>query len=159
NHDSAEQIMKAADRAATLTKQLLAFSRRQVLQPKVLDLNRLVSSLSTMLRRLIGEDVDLQLMLRQDLGQVSADPGQIERVLMTLVVNARDAMPSAGPLTIETSNVQLTEAYAGRHISVKPGPYAMIAVSDTGTGMDEATQARLFEPFFTTKSSGRGTGL
>lgn len=159
NHSSVEQIMKAADRAATLTKQLLAFSRRQVLQPKVLDLNKLIGSLSTMLRRLIGEDIDLQIVLRPDLGQVSADPGQIEQVLMNLVVNARDAMPKGGTLTIETANANLSETYAGRYLSVKPGPYAMIAVSDTGTGMDEPTQARLFEPFFTTKGTGRGTGL
>jgi len=159
NRNSAEQIMKAAERAATLTKQLLAFSRRQVLQPKVIDLNRLISSLSTMLRRLIGEDVDLKLDLRQDTGQVSADPGQIEQVLMNLVVNARDAMPKGGTLTIETANVRLDENYTGRRIRIKPGAYTLIAVSDTGTGMDEATQARLFEPFFTTKGAGQGTGL
>jgi len=159
NRNSAEQIMKASDRAAALTRQLLAFSRRQVLQPKVLDLNRLTSSLSTMLRRLIGEDIDLRLELRPDLGQVSADPGQIEQVLMNLVVNARDAMPGGGTLTIETANVEIADAYKGRHMPLKKGPYALIAVSDTGTGMDEGTQARLFEPFFTTKGSGRGTGL
>ncbi len=159
NHYSAEQILKAGERAATLTQQLLAFSRRQVLLPRVLDLNKLVTGLSTMLRRLIGEDVDLQLVLRPDLGMVSADPGQIEQVLMNLVVNARDAMPKGGTLTIETANVELDESYSGRHLVAKPGPYAQIAVSDTGAGMDEATLARLFEPFFTTKGSGRGTGL
>jgi PAS domain S-box-containing protein len=159
NHYSAEQILKAGERAATLTQQLLTFSRPQVLQPKVLDLNKLVSGLSTMLRRLIGEDVDLQLVLRPDLGMVSADPGQIEQVLMNLVVNARDAMPKGGTLTIETANVELSEGYSSRHLAVRPGPYAQIAVSDNGGGMDEATQARLFEPFFTTKSAGRGTGL
>ena len=159
NHYSAEQILKAGERAAGLTQQLLAFSRRQVLQPRTLDLNKLVTSLSTMLRRLIGEDIDLQLSLKPDLGMVSADPGQIEQVLMNLVVNARDAMPKGGTLTIETNNVILDENYTSRHLSVKSGPYAQIAVSDNGGGMDEVTQARLFEPFFTTKASGRGTGL
>jgi len=156
---SAEQILKAGERAATLTQQLLAFSRSQVLQPRVLDLNQLVTTLSTMLRRLIGEDVDLKLVLRPDLGRVSADPGQIEQVLMNLAVNARDAMPKGGTLTIETANVDLDENYSGRHLAVRPGPYVQIAVSDNGSGMDEVTQARLFEPFFTTKSAGRGTGL
>jgi len=159
NRHSVEQIMKAGERAAALTKQLLAFSRRQVLQPKVLDLNRLVTSLGAMLQRLIGEDVDLRLMLRPDLGRVNADPGQMEQVLMNLVVNARDAMPKGGILTVETSNIQLDEGYAGKHISVKPGRYVMLAVSDNGSGMDPATKARLFEPFFTTKGSGKGTGL
>jgi len=159
NHNSAEQIMKAAERAAALTKQLLAFSRRQVLQPRVLDINKLIGGLGTMLRRLIGEDIDLQLVLRPDVGQVSADPGQIEQVLMNLVVNARDAMPKGGTLTIETASISLDEKYAGRQMALKPGTYTQIAVSDTGTGMDEATQARLFEPFFTTKGSGHGTGL
>lgn len=159
NRHSVEQIMKAGERAAALTKQLLAFSRRQVLQPKVLDLNKLVSSLGTMLQRLIGEDIDLRLVLPHELGRVSADPGQIEQVLMNLVVNARDAMPKGGILTVETKNVHLDENYVGRHLSAKAGQYILLAVSDTGAGMDQATQARLFEPFFTTKSSGKGTGL
>ena len=159
NRHSAEQIMRAGERAAALTKQLLAFSRRQVLQPKVVDLNRLVSSLTAMLQRLIGEDVDLRLVLRPDIGRVHADPGQIEQVLMNLVVNARDAMPKGGILTVETENVELDESYASRHIEVRSGPYVMLAVSDNGAGMDEATRGRLFEPFFTTKGAGKGTGL
>ena len=159
NRYSAEQILKAGERAAGLTQQLLAFSRRQVLQPRVLDLNKLVTGLSAMLGRLIGEDIDLQLRLRPDLGMVSADAGQIEQVLMNLVVNARDAMPNGGTLTIETANIFLDEHYTSRHIAVKSGPYTQIAVSDNGIGMDELTQARLFDPFFTTKASGRGTGL
>src|SRR5690349_5919780 len=159
NRHSVEQIMKAGERAAALTKQLLAFSRRQVLQPKVLDLNKLVTSLATMLQRLIGEDIDLRLVLPAELGRVSADPGQIEQVLMNLVVNARDAMPKGGVLTVETANKRLDENYAGRHIAAKAGDYILLAVSDTGAGMDQATQSRLFEPFFTTKGSGKGTGL
>ncbi len=159
NRHSAEQIMKAGERAAALTKQLLAFSRRQVLQLRVLDLNRLVTSLGAMLQRLIGEDIDLRLSLKPDLGRVSADPGQLEQVIMNLVVNARDAMPKGGILTLETANMELDAGYALRHIAVKPGSYVMMAVSDNGTGMDTATKARLFEPFFTTKGSGKGTGL
>ncbi len=159
NHHAVDQILKAGDRAAALTNQLLAFSRRQVLQPKVFDLNQLVNGLGAMLRRLIGEDVDLRLTLRDNVGRVSADPGQMEQVLMNLVVNARDAMPQGGLLTIETANVTLDENYAGRHIAVKPGNYVLLAVSDNGTGMDEATKSRLFEPFFTTKGAGKGTGL
>jgi two-component system cell cycle sensor histidine kinase/response regulator CckA len=159
NRHSAEQVMKAGERAAGLTNQLLAFSRRQVLQLKVLDLNRTVSSLSVMLQRLIGEDIDLRLELRPELGRVSADPGQLEQVIMNLVVNARDAMPQGGTLTIETANVELDERYAARHISVKAGPFVLLAVSDTGSGMDETTKQRLFDPFFTTKAPGKGTGL
>jgi two-component system cell cycle sensor histidine kinase/response regulator CckA len=159
NRHSAEQVMKAGERAAALTNQLLAFSRRQVLQLKVLDLNRAVSSLSMMLQRLIGEDIDLRLELRPETGRVNADAGQLEQVLMNLAVNARDAMPKGGTLTIETANIDLDESYAGRHIAVKPGPYVLLAVSDTGSGMDEATKQRLFEPFFTTKPPGKGTGL
>jgi two-component system, cell cycle sensor histidine kinase and response regulator CckA len=159
NRHNLEQVIKASERAAALTQQLLAFSRRQVLLPKVLDLNKLVTSLSTMLRRLIGEDVDLRLALDQELGRVNADPGQLEQVLMNLAVNARDAMPKGGTLTVETANVYLDESYAMRRITVKPGPYILLAVSDNGTGMDESTQARLFEPFFTTKATGKGTGL
>ncbi len=159
NRHSAEQILKAGERAAALTKQLLAFSRRQVLQPKVLDVNKLVSSLGAMLQRLIGEDIDLRLVLRPELGRVSADPGQLEQVLMNLVVNARDAMPKGGTLTIETANVHLDENYTGRHLAMSPGAYILLAVSDTGSGMDEATRTRLFEPFFTTKGVGKGTGL
>jgi len=159
NRHSAEQVMKAGERAAALTNQLLAFSRRQVLQLKVLDLNPTVSGLGAMLQRLIGEDIDLRMELRPDIGRVNADAGQLEQVLMNLAVNARDAMPTGGKLTIETANVDLDESYAGRHIAVKPGPYVLLAVSDTGSGMDEATKQRLFEPFFTTKGPGKGTGL
>ncbi len=159
NRLSIEQIIQASVRAAALTQQLLAFSRRQVLQPKVLDLNGLVASLSTMLRRLIGEDIDLRLSLGENLGRVHADPGRLEQILMNLAVNARDAMPKGGTLTLETANVYLDEHYSSRHLSAKTGSYILLAVSDTGTGMDADTQARLFEPFFTTKGAGKGTGL
>jgi PAS domain S-box-containing protein len=154
-----EEINKAADRAAVLTRQLLAFSRKQVLQPQVLDLNTTVSNMEKMLRRLIGEDIDLVTILDPALGQVKADPGQIDQVLMNLAVNARDAMPRGGKLTIETMNAYLDENYARQHVDVQPGSYVMLAVSDTGLGMDEETLSHLFEPFFTTKDVGQGTGL
>ena len=154
-----EEIKKAGDRAASLTRQLLAFSRKQVLQPKVLNLNVVVSDMEKMLQRLIGEHIELRTVLASDIGSVKADPGQIEQVIMNLAVNARDAMPHGGNLIIETENIYLNEGYATRHIAVKPGAYVMLAVSDTGEGMSEETQSRIFEPFFTTKEVGKGTGL
>jgi two-component system, cell cycle sensor histidine kinase and response regulator CckA len=153
------EIKKAGERAAALTRQLLAVSRKQPLEPKVLDLNEVVGGCEKMLKRLVGEDVDLAAVLDPALGRVKTDPGQIEQVLMNLVVNARDAMPQGGKLTIETANVALDRSYCRLHAGVKPGRYVMLAVSDTGCGMDEQTQARIFEPFFTTKEPGKGTGL
>src|SRR2546425_1680239 len=150
-----EQIKKAGRRAATLTRQLLAFSRRQVLQLKVLDLNAVVTNFEAMLQPLIGEDILLEAVLQPRLGLVKVDPGQIEQIILNLTVNARDAMPEGGKLTIETANVELDEAYARRHVSVRPGSYVMLAISDTGCGMDAETQARIFEPFFTTKEHGK----
>ena len=154
-----EEIKKASDRATGLTRQLLAFSRKQVLKPKILDLNEVISEIEKMLRRLIGEDIELSAALDSRLGSVKADPGQIEQVIMNLVVNARDAMPDGGRIIIETKNVYLDEEYAKRHIAVNAGHYVMLAVSDTGIGMDSETQKRIFEPFFTTKEVGKGTGL
>jgi PAS domain S-box-containing protein len=154
-----DQILKAAERAAGLTRQLLAFSRQQVLQPKIIDLNGLVSNLEKMLRRLIGEDIQLGTSLDPGLGTVKADPGQIEQVLMNLSVNARDAMPEGGSLTIETRNAELDATYAARRPPTRAGRYVMLSVSDSGMGMDAETQSHLFEPFFTTKETGKGTGL
>jgi CheY-like chemotaxis protein len=153
------EVKKAGERAVALTRQLLAFSRKQVLQPAMLDLNQVAEGVEKLLRRIIGEDIDFVQVLAPDLGAVHADPGQIEQVLMNLAVNARDAMPEGGKLTIETSNVEIDEEYAAFHGAVKPGSYVRLAVSDTGCGMDEQTKARLFEPFFTTKEKGKGTGL
>ncbi len=154
-----EEIGKAGERAANLTRQLLAFSRKQMLQPRVLDLNALVADMARMLPRLLGEDVELRTTLAPDLPRIKADPGQVEQVVMNLVVNSRDAMPRGGKLTIETADAVLDEGYCRNHPGLRPGRYVLLAVSDTGSGMDPATLARVFEPFFTTKEQGKGTGL
>jgi PAS domain S-box-containing protein len=154
-----QQINNASERASVLVRQLLAFSRKQVLQPKSLDLNAIVEGLNKLLNRLMGADIEMITRCGANIGTVKADPSQIEQVIMNLVVNARDAMSSGGRLTIETSNVDLDANYARDHATVKPGPYVMLAVSDTGIGMDQETQAHIFEPFYTTKGGSRGTGL
>ncbi|HUF90899.1 MAG TPA: ATP-binding protein, partial [Candidatus Limnocylindria bacterium] len=154
-----EIVRQAAKRATGLTRQLLAFSRKQVLQPRVLDLNAVVASMTDLLRRLIGEDIELSTVPGRDLMRVQADPSQLEQVIMNLAVNARDAMPAGGRLTIETRNVELAEPVATDSPGTQAGPHVMVSVTDTGTGMDEATRARVFEPFFTTKGAGKGTGL
>jgi len=155
----AEEILKAADRAAALTNQLLAFSRRQVMQPRVISVNSVIAQTEKMLRRLIGEDVTLALALSPESGNIKADPGHVEQAIVNLAVNARDAMPMGGRLAIETANVMLDETYARTHMGVTPGEFVMIAVSDSGHGMDTETRRRVFEPFFTTKAKGKGTGL
>lgn len=155
----AEEVLKAAERAAALTNQLLAFSRRQSIQPRVVDLNALVANMERMLSRVIGEDIELETVLRPDIGPVQADPGRIEQVIMNLVVNARDAMPHGGKLTIETANVELSRASDPSQSDAYSSPHVMLAISDTGYGMDAETKSRLFEPFFTTKEKGKGTGL
>ena len=154
-----EEIHKAAMRAVGLTRQLLAFSRKQILQPRAVDLNRTVSGLATMLERLLGENIELSLLTTPQSYDVHADPGQLEQVIVNLAVNARDAMPTGGKLTIETTAVELDEKFAAKHFNIKPGQYVMLALSDTGIGMDEATRSRIFEPFFTTKGPDKGTGL
>ena len=159
SYEYAEEIEKAGQRAVALTRQLLAFSRQQVLEPVILNLNTLVSEMEKMLPRLIGEDIQLNLILDPVIGQVKADPGQIEQVVMNLAVNARDAMPDGGKLTIQTANVELDAAFARDHPGSVPGQYVMLAVTDTGTGMDPEIQPQIFEPFFTTKGRDKGTGL
>jgi PAS domain S-box-containing protein len=154
-----QNIREAGERAAGLTRQLLAFSRKQILQPKVLELNAVVLNALDMVRRLIGEHIHVVFKSSDDLGRVSADPGQVEQVLVNLAINARDAMPTGGTIIVETGNVTLDEHYHAVHPMVEPGSYVMLAVSDTGCGMDEATRLRVFEPFFSTKGPGKGTGL
>src|SRR5688572_23310397 len=159
--DDLTQIRKAAVGAGELTRQLLAFSRQQVLQPKVVDLNTTISGIEKLLTRVLREDIQLRCTLAPDAGTIRVDPGQLEQVIMNLAVNARDAMPDGGLLTIETANVDIDDGYLQAHRPplAQPGSYVMLAVTDTGTGMDAATQARIFEPFFTTKDVGKGTGL
>jgi PAS domain S-box-containing protein len=157
--EAIEEIQNAGNRAAALTQQLLAFSRKQVLEPKVVDLNMVVSEVQKMLRRLIGEDIALKISLREDLGMIKADRGQIDQVILNLAVNARDAMPKGGELIIETLNAELTEVDANRYRYVIPGQYVLLKVTDTGCGMNAELQSHIFEPFFTTKEQGKGTGL
>src|SRR5216683_2815804 len=158
-YGSTQQIMKTADRAASLTRQLLAFSRMQVLQPRILDLNTLVADMSKLLRRLVREDIEFGFRLGDSLGRVKANPSQIEQVLLNLTVNASDAMPRGGILTIETQKLQVDDEYAQARPPLRPGQYVQLVVTDTGHGMDATTKSRIFEPFFTTKDSGKGTGL
>jgi PAS domain S-box-containing protein len=157
--ENIEEVKKAGGRAMDLIRRLLAFSRRQIFQTSVLDLNTILRDLEKMLRRIIGEDIELVTLLADDLGKIEADPGQIEQILLNLAVNARDAMPSGGKLTIETTNTELDKTYARSHVAVKPGRYVMVSVSDTGVGMTPEVRERVFEPFFTTKEKGKGTGL
>ena len=158
-HREVEEIRRAGERAASLTQQLLAFSRKQIIEPKVVHLDHLVAEMHKMLGRLIGENIELQAITGKSLGSVKVDPGQFQQILMNLVVNARDAMPGGGKIVIETANVDLDEVYCSHHPYVKPGRFVMLAVSDTGQGMSEEVKAHIFEPFFTTKEKGSGTGL
>jgi PAS domain S-box-containing protein len=158
-YEDMQQVLRAADRATTLTKQLLAFSRKQIVQPKVVDLNMLLRDMDHILKRLIGEDIDLHIETQAELGQVRVDPGQLEQVIINLAVNARDAMPKGGKLTVELRNAYIDDSFIARHFAVAPGAYVLLAVSDTGVGIPPEVQQHLFEPFFTTKEKGRGTGL
>ncbi|HYQ45008.1 MAG TPA: response regulator [Polyangiaceae bacterium] len=158
-YDDILQVRRAGERASELTQQLLAFSRKQILQPKVLDLNQVLSEMEKMLRRLLGEGIDLSLLTARPVAKIHADLGQIGQIVMNLAANARDAMPLGGKLTIETGNCAFDESYASTHAGVTPGSYVMLAVTDTGSGMDAQTRERIFEPFFTTKATGKGTGL
>lgn len=154
-----QEIMAATNRASTLTAQLLAFGRRQMMRPEIIDLNAVVSRTEKMLRRLIGEDITLHLVLQENVGNLRADPSYVEQAIVNLVINSRDAMPEGGRITIETGAALLDESYAKTHAGVRPGEFLMIAVTDTGHGMDAEVQRRIFEPFFTTKEQGKGTGL
>ncbi len=158
-HDDVDLIARTADRASRLTRQLLAFSRKQILELRVLDLNSVLAGMESLIRPLIGESIEIEMVLDRTLGRAEVDPGQLEQVVLNLAVNARDAMPLGGRLTIETANAELDAGYARQHAEVHPGHYGMLAVSDTGTGMDAETRSRVFEPFFTTKGVGEGTGL
>ena len=157
--DYVAEVLRASERASGLTNQLLAFSRRQVSVPRIVDLNDLVRNIDKMLRRIIGEDIRLDIKLTPSVPKIEVDPGQIDQVVMNLAVNSRDAMPAGGHLVIETAHVDLIEEYAASHVTPAPGSYALLTVSDTGMGMDAATRVRIFEPFFTTKEQGKGTGL
>jgi len=154
-----EEVRTAGKRAADLTRQLLTLSRQEVFVPKVIDLNQVIGGMEKMLGRLLGADVEMTLLPAVRLGKVKADPGQVEQIVMNLVVNARDAMPRGGKLFVQTNNTELDEAYAGEHLGVTAGPHVMLAITDTGLGMDRETQAQIFEPYFTTKEKGKGTGL
>ncbi|MGH9861890.1 MAG: response regulator, partial [Candidatus Acidiferrales bacterium] len=153
------EIQKASERASGLTRQLLAFSRQQVLAPVALSLNAVVEGMQEMVRRLIGEDIELLINLAPELGSVKTDPGQMEQVIMNLVVNARDAMPEGGRLVLQTANIELDDSYCRQHVGVQPGPHALLSVNDTGVGMEQETLSHIFEPFFTTKDKSKGTGL
>ncbi|HEY3494162.1 MAG TPA: ATP-binding protein, partial [Polyangiaceae bacterium] len=159
NRPDLMEVRRAGERARELTQQLLAFGRRQMLEPKLLDLNGVLRSMENMLRRLLGESIELSLLTYQRLAKIKADPGQLEQVVMNLVVNARDAMPTGGKLALETSNIVLDGGYVHEHPEVVPGAYVMLAVTDSGHGMEADVKARIFEPFFTTKPPGKGTGL
>jgi two-component system cell cycle sensor histidine kinase/response regulator CckA len=159
NRQMVNHILNSGQRAADLIRQLLAFCRKQTIEPKVLNLNVLVADLDKMLRRIIGEDIQIETILPPDLWPVKADPPQLEQIIVNLAVNARDAMPDGGKLTVETANVVLDEAYTRQHLNIQPGSYILLVVSDTGIGMNQETKARIFEPFFTTKAQDKGTGL